>query len=88
MRRCEHPKNVDQRWNDNFQEDEACHRRERHSEVPRRGHGERLLLVIKLCPEFVEVCRATDHDDSFVFSCFDGGTELCGSGTRVAVIQQ
>ena len=23
MRRCEHPKKVDQRWNDNFQEDES-----------------------------------------------------------------
>ena len=25
MRRCKHPKKVDQRWNDNFQEDEAYH---------------------------------------------------------------
>ena len=29
MRRCEHPKKVDQRWNDNFQEDEAHHLRGR-----------------------------------------------------------
>ena len=25
MRSCEHPKKVDERWNDNFQEDEAYH---------------------------------------------------------------
>ena len=26
--------------------------------------------------QFVEVIRATDHDDSFVFSCLNSGTEL------------
>ena len=36
----------------------------------------------------VEVIRVTDHDDSLVFSCFNSGAELCGSGTRVAAIQQ
>ena len=41
-----------------------------------------------VCTEFVEVIRSTDHDDSFVFSCFNSDAELCKSGTRVAVTQQ
>ena len=36
----------------------------------------------------VEVIRVSDHVASFVFSCFNSGTELCGSGTRVVVTQQ
>ena len=39
MRRCEHPKKVDQRWNDNFQEMKRTSD-EGDSEVPRRGQGE------------------------------------------------